>query len=63
MSCYVATFTFKDENKDQDIDDLKLLESYKTIWTNIEDLKNIELNAFPVYDDRYTKTKNRNIQQ
>ena len=70
MSCYVATFTFKDENKNQDkkltsfrIDDLKLLESYKTIWTNIEDLKNIELNAFPVYDDRYTKTKNRNIQQ
>ena len=27
----------------------KLLEKYKTIWTKIEDLKNIELNALPVY--------------
>ena len=25
------------------IDDEKLLEKYKTIWTKIEDLKNIEL--------------------
>ena len=25
----------------------------------IEDLKNIELNASPVYDDRYRKTKTR----
>ena len=29
------------------------------IWTKIEDLKNIELNALPVYDDRYMKTKIR----
>ena len=43
------------------LDDEKPLEKYKTIYTNIEDLKNIELNAFPVYDDRYTKTKIRNI--
>ena len=35
----------------------KLLEKYKTIWTKIEDLKTIELNALPVCDDRYTKTK------
>ena len=25
---------------------------YKNIWTEIEDLQNIELNALPVYDDR-----------
>ena len=33
------------------IDDEKLLEKYKTIWTKIEDLKNIELNALLIYDD------------
>ena len=27
------------------------------IWTNIEDLKNIKLNALPVYDDRYIEKK------
>ena len=32
------------------IDDEKLLEKYKAIWTKIKDLKNIELNALPVYD-------------
>ena len=41
------------------IDDEKLLEKYKTNWTKIEDLKDIELNALPVYDDRYIKTKMR----
>ena len=40
-------------------DDKKLLEKCKTISTNIEDIKNIELNAFAVYDDRYIKTKIR----
>ena len=39
------------------IDDEKLLEKYKAILTKIEDLNNIELNALPVYDDRYIKTK------
>ena len=39
------------------IDDEKLLERYKAILTKIEYLKNIELNALPVYDDRYIKTK------
>ena len=34
------------------IDHDKLLEKQKTIWTKIEDLKNIELGALPV-DDRY----------
>ena len=28
------------------IDDEKLLEKYEAIWTKIEDLKKIELNAF-----------------
>ena len=41
------------------IDDWKLLEKYKTIWTKIDDLKNIDLNALPVYDDRYIKVKIR----
>ena len=27
------------------------------IWTKIEDLQNINLNALPVYDDRYIKAK------
>ena len=41
------------------IDDEKLIQKYKAIWTKIEDLKNIELNALPVYDDRFIKTKIR----
>ena len=41
------------------IDDEKLSEKYKTIWTKIEDIKKIELNALPVYDDKYIKTKIR----
>ena len=34
-------------------------EKYKTIWTKIEDLKKIELNALLIYDNRYIKTKIR----
>ena len=41
------------------IDDEKLLEKHKAIWNKIEDLKNIQLNVLPVYDDRYTKIKIR----
>ena len=41
------------------IDDEKLLEKCKAIWTKIEDLKNIELNALPVSDDKYIKSKVR----
>ena len=37
----------------------KLLMKYETIQTKIGDLQNIELNALPVYDDRYIKTKIR----
>ena len=54
---YIKTF------KDNDIklmhlviDNDKLLQKYKTIWTKIKDLKNIELNALPVYDNGYIKT-------
>ena len=28
------------------------IKKYKTIWTKLEGLKNIDLNALPVYDDR-----------
>ena len=40
-------------------DDDKQLGMYKTIWSKIKVLKTIELNAFPVYDDRYLKSKIR----
>ena len=62
MSGYVKTFKGEDKiNKlvSFRIDDEKLLEKYKAIWIKIEDLKNIELDALPVYDDRYIKTKMR----
>ena len=66
MSGYVKTFKVKDGDKDKNnklmsfrIDDEKLLEKYKAIRTKIEDFKNIELNALPVYDDRYIKSKIR----
>ena len=60
MSGYVKTFKGEDKvNKLMSflMDDEKLLKKYKAIWTKTEDLKNIELNALPVYDDRYIKTK------
>ena len=41
------------------IDDDKLLEKYKILWTKIEDLKSAEVDALPVYDDRYIRTKIR----
>ena len=39
------------------INDEKLMEKYKATWAKMEDLKNIELNALPVYDDRYIQIK------
>ena len=62
MSGYFKTFKVKEgDNKLMSfrIDDEKLLEKYKAIWTKIENSKNIESNALPVYDDRYIKTKKR----
>ena len=68
MSEYFKTFKVKDRGKDKRnkltsfrIDNEKLLEKYKAIWTEIENLKNIEINALPVYDDRYMKTKIRTL--
>ena len=49
ISGYVKTF--KDNNNklmQVHIDDNKLLEKYKIIWTKMEDLKNIELDDLPV---------------
>ena len=36
-----------------------MMRNYKAIWTRIENLKNIKLNALPICDDRYIKTKMR----
>ena len=56
MNGYVKTFKDKTNKLIYFlIDDEKLLEKYKAIWTKIEDLKSIELNALPVYDNRYIK--------
>ena len=60
------TLKVKDKGKNKNkklmsfrLDDENLSEKYKGIWTKIEDLKSIELNALPVYDDRHIKTKKR----
>ena len=55
MSAYVKTLKVKKgDNKLMSFrtDNEKLLEKYKAIWTKIEDLKNIKLNALSVFDDR-----------
>ena len=47
----VKTINVKDKNKKLmsfHINDEKLLEKCKTIWTKIEDLKNIELSALQI---------------
>ena len=66
MTGYIETFKDKSGVKNKNnkflslpMDDYKLLEKYKNIWTKIEDLQNIELDALPVYDGRYIKTKIR----
>ena len=53
MSGYVETFKVKDGHRNKNnklmsfrIDNEKVLEKYKAIWTKIEDLKNIELKCF-----------------
>ena len=65
MTGYVRTSKNKDRDKEKNkndklsfrIDDEKLLEKYKTIWTKSEDLQNIDLNALPVFDNWYLKDK------
>ena len=62
MNEYVKKFKVKDKSNKLvsfRIDDEKLLEKYKAIWTKIEDLKKIKLTAISVYDDRHIKTKIR----
>ena len=64
MSGYVKFFKGKDKNNKLlsfPINDEKLLEKYKASLTKIEDKKKkkFELNALPVYGDRYIKTKIR----
>ena len=48
MSGYVKTFKVKDGSNKlmyfNNIDDEKLLEKYKAIWTKIKNLKNVRLN-------------------
>ena len=39
--------------------DDKVTEKYKSIWNEIKDLRNIELNALSTYDGRYIKAKIR----
>ena len=53
MSRYVKILKFKDGNKNKNnklmsfrIEDEKILQKYKAIWTKIEDLKNINLKRF-----------------
>ena len=57
MSGYVKTFNHKVGVMSFRIDDNKLSEKYKTIWTKIKDLKNTEMDAVPVYDDKHIKIK------
>ena len=65
-SGYVKVFKVQVKHKNKNnklmsfcIDDEKLLEKCKAIWTKIEDTKNNELNALSVYANRYMKTKIR----
>ena len=58
MSEYVKTFQKKKMKMTPlRIDDDMLLQKYKIIWTNIVDIKNIELNVLLVYANKYIKTK------
>ena len=64
MSGYIQIIEVKDEDKNNKlmsfrINNDELSEKYKTIWTKIKDLKNLELIALPVYDDKYIKSKIR----
>ena len=40
-------------------DDEKLFKKHETFWAKIEYLRNLELNALPVYNNRYIKNKIR----
>ena len=62
MSRFVKTFKNKGGYKEKNnelmylfIYDYIILENNKIVWTNIEDLKSIEIVALSVYDGRYMK--------
>ena len=66
MTGYVQIFkvNYGDEDKSNKLmsfrkDDEKLLEKYKTILTNVEDLKSSEMDVLPIRDVRYAKSKIR----
>ena len=68
MSAYVKIIWDKDGDKDKNknneltssrLDNNKLLEKYKTIWTKTEVLKIIELNALQIQGGRYIESKIR----
>ena len=66
MTGYVNIIKVKDGDKDKNnklipfhIDGEKLLGKYKAFSTKIKDLKNIESNPLPVYDDTYITNKIR----
>ena len=68
ISGYVKTSKVKEGDKSKrlmslHVDDEKLLEKCKAIWTKIEDLINIKLKALPVYDAREQiyKSQNKNM--
>ena len=53
MNWYIKAFKIEDESSKLisfQIDDEKLFEKYKANWSKIEDLENIELIAWPIYD-------------
>ena len=65
ISGYVKTSKVKEGDKSKRlmslrVDDEKLLEKCKAIWTKIEDLINIKLKALPVYDAREQIYKSQN---
>ena len=65
ISGYVKTSKVKEGDKSKRlmslrVDDEKLLEKCKAIWTKIEDLINIKLKALPVSDDREQIYKSQN---
>ena len=68
MSGHVKTFKFKDKNNklnnsvyEKLLEKLwwKAIRKYRAIWNKIDDLKNIKLNALPVSDYRFIKSKIR----
>ena len=68
ISRHVKLFKVKDGNKDKNnrlmslhIDDEKNSKKYKAIWTKIKNLKIIELNALPVYDEGYIIVKIKHL--